>query len=57
MEEDRRCNTCIHYDPDSGVCEKTGEKRFTFDGKECDRWIDWEYEFYRGKKHEKNHKA
>ena len=47
MEEERRCGTCIHFDPESGVCEKTAEIMATQEGQDCEWWVDWEMEFYR----------
>lgn len=49
MEEERRCGTCIHYDPESGACEKTAEIMHTHEGRDCEWWGDWEMAFYRRK--------
>ena len=46
MDEERRCGTCIRFDPESGVCEKTAEIMTTQDGQSCEWWGDWEMEFY-----------
>ena len=57
MEEEKCCNTCLYYNVEQGVCSKDGTNRYSFEGENCERWVDWEMEFYRGKSHEKNHKA
>ena len=49
MEEEKCCNTCLHYDVENGVCKKDGKNRYSFEGEDCDRWSDWEMEFYRGR--------
>lgn len=49
MEEEKCCNTCLHYDVEDGVCKKDGKNRYSFEGEDCDRWSDWEMEFYRGR--------
>lgn len=33
-EDERNCNTCHHYDPEKGVCKKTGEPMHGYDGDE-----------------------
>ena len=56
MDEERRCGTCIHYDPESGVCEKTAEIMTTHVGQGCEWWGDWEYDFYFRRKEGRNGK-
>lgn len=41
-EQERVCNTCGNYDPVEGVCKRTGESHYGYDGEDCEKWKDWE---------------
>ena len=41
-EQERNCNSCHWYDPESGSCIKKGEFKKSYDGTDCEDWVDWE---------------
>lgn len=46
MAEERCCRTCVHYDPEDGMCSKFYSRKYSFEGEKCAAWEDWENRFY-----------
>ena len=40
-DNEKNCNNCRHYDPETCICLCDGYGRFPMENA-CEKWIDWE---------------